>query len=72
MNKCHRFVNANCSFNCPNAAIEAWEDKYDLDAGRELSINRTSCNECQYNDKYCTCEKDCYLYRTEECLYGTR
>lgn len=72
MKKCERFVNANCSFNCPIAAIEEWENKYDLDAYRELGIERADCNDCQYNDKYCSCENDCYLYGTEACIHGTR
>ena len=66
MDKCERFCNANCSFNCPNAAIERWEEIYDMDVQRELGIERTSCSECMYNDKYCTCE-DCYLIGTEDC-----
>lgn len=48
------------------------ENEYDLDAERELGVERTHCNDCQYNDRFCTCEEDCYFYNSERCPhYGS-
>ena len=66
--KCKNFVNANCSFNCPNAALEKYLEKYDIDYS-DIGQERIKCKDCRYQDKYCTCEKDCYLYGSEYCKY---
>lgn len=64
--KCEHFCNAHCAFDCPNAAIEAWEDRFDLDAKRELGVDRIKCRDCEYHESRCTCE-DCYFIDSAEC-----
>lgn len=55
--KCGNFINANCSYNCPNAALEAACDRWDLDPS-DFGMERISCKECMYWEDNCTCE-DC-------------
>lgn len=57
--KCSNFINDNCSFNCPNAALEQACDRWDLDPS-DFGMEYTDCEECQYWDDNCTCE-DCYV-----------
>lgn len=57
--KCSNFVNANCSYNCPNAALELACDRWDLDP-TDFGMERITCKECNYNDDNCDCE-DCYV-----------
>lgn len=63
--KCENFCNANCAFYCPNAEIEAFEDRFDIPAS-DAGYSRIECKDCQYNDKYCDCD-DCYLKGEKEC-----
>lgn len=63
--KCENFCNANCAFYCPNAEMEAFEDRFDIPAS-DAGYHRIKCKDCQYNDKYCTCD-DCYLKGGKEC-----
>lgn len=64
--KCENFCNAHCAFDCPNAAIDEWESRFDLDAGRELGVARIKCGDCEYRDADCTCG-DCYFQNSKEC-----
>ena len=64
--KCENFCNAHCAFDCPNASIEEWEDRFGLDAKRELGVERVKCRDCRYADKRCTCD-DCYFKGGKEC-----
>ena len=67
--KCECFVNAHCAFDCPNAKMEEFEDRYDIPAS-DAGYERIKCKDCNYFDKYCDCE-DCYLMGTEDCpKYG--
>lgn len=43
--KCSNFINANCSYNCPNAALEAACNRWDLDPG-DFGIEYIECKEC--------------------------
>lgn len=64
--KCGNFINGNCSFNCPNAALEAACDRWDLDPS-DFGVERIDCKECQYWDDNCTCE-DCFVqFDPEHC-----
>lgn len=62
--KCKKFVNANCSYNCPNAYLEKACDKWDLDP-IDLGMDYIKCKECIYYDKYCKCD-DCYMMGDKE------
>ena len=62
---CEFFCNAHCSFDCPNAAIEAFENKYDIPAS-DAGYEYIKCYDCSYNDKFCSCD-DCYLLGSEFC-----
>lgn len=62
--KCSNFVNANCSYNCPNKTLEFACEKWDLDPSG-FRIKLTSCKECYYNDDNCNCE-DCYVNGVDE------
>lgn len=63
--KCEHFCNAHCAFDCPNAAIEAFEERFDIPAS-DAGYERVKCRECRYYDKYCTCD-DCYFKGSEHC-----
>lgn len=63
--KCENFCNAHCSYDCPNAAIEEFEDYYDLPA-EEAGLSRVKCKDCIYSDKRCDCD-DCYFQNTPDC-----
>ena len=57
--KCECFCNGNCSVNCPNQSVYAFEDRYDLPAS-EIGLETTKCRSCSYRDSDCTCY-DCYF-----------
>ncbi|MCQ2434693.1 MAG: hypothetical protein MJ062_05600 [Oscillospiraceae bacterium] len=63
--KCDKFCNYHCSYDCPNFAVDAFEDKYDLPAS-EIGLERIKCKDCQYFDKNCTCD-DCYFQYSKDC-----
>ena len=64
--KCDMFINAHCSYDCPNAALEAACARWDLDPS-DFGMERTDCKDCYMNDDCCTCE-DCYMqYDPEYC-----
>lgn len=52
-----------CSFSCPNAAAEAYCNKYDIDYS-DIGYKEIKCNECAYNDYECD---SCYLQYSEDC-----
>ena len=62
---CENFCNAHCSFDCPNAAIEAFENKYDIPAS-DAGYEYIKCSECSYNVKFCSCD-DCYFLGSKYC-----
>jgi hypothetical protein len=39
------FVNGHCCYDCPNAAIEEFEDYYDLPV-EEAGYERIKCKDC--------------------------
>lgn len=57
--KCEMFVNGNCSYDCPNAKLEAACDKWDLEPS-DFGMEYTECKDCMYNDDNCDCD-DCYM-----------
>lgn len=63
--KCERFCNYHCSFDCPNFQVDEFEEYWDLPAS-EAGIERIKCSKCQYYDPRCTCN-DCYLQGSKEC-----
>ena len=65
MMKCEYFCNAHCSYDCPNAAIEAFEERFDIPAS-DAGYERVKCRDCRYADKHCTCG-DCYFKGGKEC-----
>lgn len=64
--KCENFVNDNCGYNCPNAALEAACDRWDLDPS-DFGMEYIDCEECMYWDDNCTCD-DCFVqFNPEYC-----
>lgn len=57
--KCIMFVNGNCSFDCPNARLEAACDRWDLDSS-DFGVEYIECSDCRYFDDLCSCY-DCYM-----------
>jgi len=51
------FVNEHCSYDCPNFAIDEFEEFYDLPAS-EAGLERIKCKDCYLDSYEC---KDCYL-----------
>lgn len=66
MKKCEHFTNGRCAYECPNISIDSWEDHFELDAKRELGIERVICRECRFFDDNCTCD-DCYFKFSKDC-----
>lgn len=62
--KCEKFVNANCSYRCPNAQLESACDRWDLDPS-DFGMEYINCRECHLFDDLCTC-KDCYMEGNKE------
>lgn len=48
--KCENFCNAHCSFHCPNADAEYFEDKYGIPAS-DGGYEHVECKDCVYADK---------------------
>lgn len=65
MKKCKSFVNVHCSFDCPNAACEAFEQRFDIPC-EDAGFSRIKCKDCVYYDKRCTCD-DCFFQHSPEC-----
>ena len=63
--KCENFCNAHCSFDCPDADAEYFEDKYGIPAS-DGGYEHVECKDCVYADKRCTCD-DCYFKGGKEC-----
>lgn len=63
--KCNQFCNYHCSYDCPNFAVDEFEEKHDLPAS-EIGLDRIKCKECYYNDKLCGCE-DCLFEGSKDC-----
>ena len=63
--KCENFCNAHCSFHCPNADAEYFEDKYGIPAS-DGGYEHVECKDCVYADKRCTCD-DFYFKGSAEC-----
>lgn len=57
--KCYKFVNAHCSYDCPNAQLESACDRWDLDPS-DFGMEYIKCNDCFHNDECCSCN-DCYM-----------
>ena len=65
LEKCEKFCNYHCSFDCPNAAIDEFEDRYDVPC-EDIGMKRVKCNKCQYTDRNMTC-MDCYFFNSDDC-----
>ena len=64
--KCAYFCNSHCcSYDCPNIQCDIFEERYDLPCN-DVGLERLSCKQCSYNDKYCTCD-DCLFLGSEDC-----
>jgi len=50
------FACASCSFNCPNAAIESYDQRCGYGLAEDLGYELVECKECYYNSYEC---KDC-------------
>ena len=57
------FVNSHCCIDCPNFAIDEFENFYDLPAS-DAGLERTKCKDCHYETGLC---KDCLFYNSKEC-----
>ena len=64
MKICDMFCNYHCSFDCPNIACDAFEEKYDLPCS-DIGLNRIKCKDCYLNHNN-TCD-DCYHQNTLVC-----
>lgn len=62
--KCEHFVNAQCSYHCPNASLESACDRWDLDPS-DFGMEYIKCKECMYFDDDCSCD-DCYMMGKKE------
>lgn len=62
--KCDKFVNAHCSYHCPNAQLEGACDRWDLDPS-DFGLEYINCKDCYYSDDVCNCN-DCFMQGNKE------
>lgn len=58
------FTCAACSYNCPNAAIEAYDERYGYGLAADMGYKKIKCKDCMYNTGKC---EDCLFYKSEDC-----
>lgn len=58
------FTSAACSVYCPNAAIEAYDERYGYGLAEDMGYQEISCKDCMYNTGRC---EDCLFYKSEDC-----
>ena len=63
--KCENFCNVHCAFDCPNSKCDGFEEYWDIPC-EDAGLARIKCNDCYYNERYCTCE-DCCFKHSENC-----
>lgn len=61
---CPKFCNGNCSYRCPNATIEAYDEKWGGPAAEDMGLEKVECKDCYLNEERCDY---CYFQNTEEC-----
>lgn len=63
--KCDFFCNVHCIYDCPNLAIDEFEERYEIPAS-DVGCERIRCIDCQYTANRCTCD-DCYFVGCSDC-----
>lgn len=64
MNYKQCFVNAHCSFDCPNFQIDIVNERYGYGIAEDMGFKEISCKECYYNTGKC---EDCLFFNGSEC-----
>ena len=57
------FENCHCCYDCPNFAIDEFENRYDIPAS-DAGLERTKCKDCYFETGLC---EDCLLENSGEC-----
>lgn len=59
------FTCGDCgTLNCPNNAIDAYDDRFGYPAAEDMGYRKISCNECHHNTGQC---EDCLFHDSEYC-----
>ena len=58
------FVNAHCSYNCPNFQIDIANERYGYGIADDMGFEKVSCKECRYNSGKC---EDCLFEHSDDC-----
>jgi hypothetical protein len=58
------FVNAHCSYDCPNFQIDIANERYGYGIADDMGLEKVSCKDCCYNLTEC---KDCLLEHSIDC-----
>lgn len=64
MKECSNFCNANCSYRCPNAVIEAYDERWGGPAAEDMGLEKVQCRDCHLNEIRCDY---CYFHGTKDC-----
>ena len=59
------FVNAHCSYGCPNFQIDTVNERYGYGIADDMGLEKVSCKDCCYNSGKCD---DCLFEHSKECL----
>lgn len=57
------FVNSHCCYDCPNIAVDEFEERYDIPAS-DAGLERISCKNCHYQTGE---REDCLFQYSKDC-----
>ena len=58
------FVNAHCSYDCPNLQIDIANERYGYGIADDMGLEKISCEDCCYNSAKCS---DCLFEHSKDC-----
>ena len=58
------FVNAHCSYDCPNFQIDIPNEKYGYGIADDMGLEKVSCKQCRYDTGRC---EDCLFVNSKDC-----
>ena len=58
------FLNAHCSYDCPNFQIDIANERYGYGIADDMGLEEVNCKDCHYQSGECS---DCYFEHSKEC-----
>ena len=62
--QCFCFVNAHCSYDCPNFQIDIVNDRFGYGIADDMGLEKISWRECCYDSGKCD---DCLFENSRDC-----